>query len=80
MFQRVFAFVKKELRQVARDRRTLGVRVIIPAFMIVMFGYALNFDVKHTSLALYDEEKSSESRAFTEEFLHSEYFDFKYVL
>jgi len=40
----------------------------------------LNFDVKHTSLALYDEEKSSESRAFTEEFLHSEYFDFKYVL
>jgi ABC-2 type transport system permease protein len=48
--------------------------------MIVMFGYALNFDVKHTSLALYDEEKSSESRAFTEEFLHSEYFDFKYVL
>ena len=80
MFQRVFAFVKKELRQVARDRRTLGVLVVIPAFMIIMFGYALNFDVKHTSLALYDEEKSSESRAFTEEFLHSEYFDFKYVL
>ena len=48
--------------------------------MIVMFGYALNFDVKHTSLAIYDEEKSCESRAFAEEFLHSEYFDFKYVL
>jgi len=80
MFQRVFAFVKKELRQVARDRRTLGVLVVIPAFMIVMFGYALNFDVKHTSIAVYDEEKSSESRAFIEEFLHSEYFDFKYVL
>ena len=80
MFRRVFAFVKKELRQVARDRRTLGVLVVIPAFMIVMFGYALNFDVKHTSIAVYDEEKSSESRAFIEEFLHSEYFDFKYVL
>ena len=80
MSRRVFAFVKKELRQVARDRRTLGVLVVIPAFMIVMFGYALNFDVKHTSIAVYDEEKSSESRAFIEEFLHSEYFDFKYVL
>ena len=80
MFRRVFAFVKKELRQVARDRRTLGVLVVIPAFMIVMFGYALNFDVKHTSIGVYDEEKSSESRAFIEEFLHSEYFDFKYVL
>ncbi len=63
-----------------RDKRTLGILVVIPAFMIVMFGYALNFDVKHTSLGLYDEEKSCESRAFAEEFLHSEYFDFKYVL
>ncbi|MGA7161223.1 MAG: ABC transporter permease [Bacteroidota bacterium] len=80
MFGRIFAIIKKELRQVARDKRTLGILVVIPAFMIVMFGYALNFDVKHTSLALYDEEKSCSSRAFTEEFLHSEYFDFKYVL
>ena len=80
MINRVFAIVKKELRQVVRDKRTLGILVVVPAFMIVMFGYALNFDVKHTTLALYDEEKSCESRAFTEEFLHSEYFDFKYVL
>lgn len=80
MIQRVFAIVKKELRQVARDKRTLGILIVIPAFMIVMFGYALNFDVKHTSLALYDEERSDESRAFVREFLHSEYFDFKYVL
>ena len=80
MFYRIFGIVKKELRQVARDKRTLGILVVIPAFMIVMFGYALNFDVKHTSLALYDEDKSNESRAFIQEFLHSEYFDFKYVL
>ncbi len=80
MWFRIYAIVKKELRQVARDKRTLGILVIIPAFMIVMFGYALNFDVKHTSLAVYDEEKSCESRAFTQEFLHSEYFDFKRVL
>jgi len=80
MFQRIFAIAKKEFRQVARDKRTLGILILVPAFMIIMFGYALNFDVKHTSMGLYDEEKSSESRAFTQEFLHSEYFDFKYVL
>jgi len=80
MFERIFAIAKKEFRQVARDKRTLGILILVPAFMIVMFGYALNFDVKHTSLALYDEEKSNESRAFTQQFLHSEYFDFKYVL
>ena len=77
MFLRIFAIVKKELKQVVRDKRTLGILIVIPAFMIVMFGYALNFDVKHTSLALYDEDKSNESRAFIQSFLHSEYFDFK---
>ena len=80
MFYRILAIVKKELKQVVRDKRTLGILVVIPAFMIIMFGYALNFDVKHTSLALYDEDKSNESRAFAQSFLHSEYFDFKYVV
>ena len=80
MFPRIYSIVKKEFRQVSRDKRTLGILVAVPAFMIVMFGYALNFDVKHTTLALYDEERSDESRAFIREFLHSEYFDFKTIL
>ena len=80
MFVRILAIALKEFKQVARDKRTLGILVIIPAFMIVMFGYALNFDVKHTSLAVYDEDKSNESREFVRSFLHSEYFDLKYEL
>ncbi|HTX17196.1 MAG TPA: ABC transporter permease [Bacteroidota bacterium] len=80
MLRRIYTIIKKEFRQVGRDKRTLGILIVVPAFMIVMFGYALNFDVKHTSIALYDEEKSDESRAFMREFLHSEYFDFKHVL
>jgi len=63
-----------------RDKRSLGVLLLIPAFMLIMFGYALNFDVKHTSLAIYDEDKSQMSRDFVENFLHSEYFDLKYYL
>jgi len=80
MFHRVIAIALKEVRQVARDRRTLGILVVIPAIMIAMSGYVLNFDVNHTSLAICDEEKSCESRAFTQEILHSRSFDFKYVL
>ena len=80
MLHRILSIVKKEFKQVSRDRRTLGILVVIPAFMIVMFGYALNFDVRHTSLALYDEDKSRESREFIQDFLHSEYFDFKYII
>ncbi len=80
MLSRIKPIIIKEFRQVARDRRSLGVLLFIPAFMLIMFGYALNFDVKHTSLAIYDEDKSQTSRDFVENFLHSEYFDLKYYL
>jgi murein DD-endopeptidase MepM/ murein hydrolase activator NlpD len=78
MFERIKPFVKKELRQIARDRRVLGMLLLIPAFLLVMFGYALNFDVKHLNLAIFDQENSLHSRDFYERFLHSEYFDFRY--
>ncbi len=78
--RRIAAIVRKEFKQVSRDRRTLGILLIIPAFMLIMFGYALNFDVKHTSLAIYDEDCSRMSREFVQNFLHSEYFDLKYVI
>jgi ABC-2 type transport system permease protein len=42
--------------------------------MLLMFGYALNFDVKHTSMAIYDEDRSSVSRDFAGKFFISEYF------
>lgn len=79
-FSRIKPLVIKEFRQIARDRRSLGVLLFIPAFMLVMFGYALNLDVKHTSLAVFDQNKSKTSRDFIGNFLHSEYFNFKYYL
>ncbi|MDI6807935.1 MAG: ABC transporter permease [Candidatus Eisenbacteria bacterium] len=80
MFRRIKPIVVKEFRQVARDKRTLGVLLFIPAFMLVMFGYALNFDVKHIPMAVYDEDRSKTSRDFASSFVHSEYFDLKYHL
>jgi len=56
-----------------RDKRILSVLLFIPALMLFMFGYALNFDVKHTSMAVYDEDRSSVSRDFIEKFFVSEY-------
>jgi len=77
---RIRPVVKKEFRQIFRDKRTLGILLFVPAFMLVMFGYALSFDVKHISLAVYDADRSSMSRDFIENFLHSEYFDLNYYL
>ncbi len=67
--------VKKEFRQVIRDRRSLAVLLFIPAFLITMFGYALNFDVKHIIMAVYDEDNSKLSREYVSSLLHTEYFD-----
>ncbi|MBU1319616.1 MAG: ABC transporter permease [candidate division Zixibacteria bacterium] len=78
MTNRLKPVIKKELRQISRDRRTLGILLFIPAFMLVMFGYALNFDVRDISLAVCDEDKTSSSREFIESFLHSEYFTLNY--
>lgn len=80
MFTRIKPITVKEFRQISRDRRTLGVLLFIPAFMLVMFGYALSFDVRRVPLAVCDQDRSRASREFAENFLHSEYFDMKHRL
>ncbi len=77
---RIKPVVKKEFRQIARDKRSLGLLLVLPAFLLIMYGYALNFDVRHLSLAVLDQEKSQRSRDFVDRFRHTEYFDIDYVL
>ncbi len=77
---RVAPILKKEFRQIARDRRSLGVLLLLPVFLLVMFGYAISLDVRHIPMAVYDGENSAASRGFLEEFRHSVYFDLKYDL
>ncbi len=78
MFYKIKPIFIKEIRQISRDRLSLGVLVFIPMFMLIMFGYALNFDVKHIAIGFYDEDQSKTSRDFINSFIHSEYFDYKY--
>ena len=70
----ILPIVRKEFRQIMRDKRILGVLLFFPALMLFMFGYALNFDVKNTSMAVYDEDRSSASRDFIQQFFTSDYF------
>ena len=50
----VAAVVRKEFHQIGRDRRTLGVLVFLPLFLLLMFGYAVSLDVRNASLAIVD--------------------------
>ena len=77
MFVRIKPIFKKEIRQIMRDKLSLGVIIFFPVFMLVMFGYALNFDVRNISIGFYDQDKSKTSRDFINSFVHSEYFNYK---
>jgi ABC-2 type transport system permease protein len=78
MFKALKPIIIKEFRQIRRDPTSLGMLLGLPAGLIILVGYALNFDVKHVSLAVFDQDRSVESRAFLEKFRHTEYFDALY--
>ncbi len=73
---KALAVTRKELRQIARDRRSLFILLFIPAFLLTLYGYALNFDVRHIRLAVQDRDASTESRSLVSAFINSGYFDF----
>jgi ABC-2 type transport system permease protein len=68
--------IVKEFRQIRRDPTSLGMLLVLPAALIVLTGYALNFDVKHVPLVVIDYNRSSDSRALIDKFRHSEYFNY----
>jgi ABC-2 type transport system permease protein len=65
----------KELRQIRRDPLSLIMLLGLPAFMLVIYGFALNFDVRHVRLAVQDRDNSPESRELIQRFVRSTYFD-----
>jgi drug efflux transport system permease protein len=73
--RKALAVGKKEFRQILRDRRTLTILLFIPVFFLLLYGYALNFDIKHVALGVEDRDDSVDSRALVSAFLNSGYFD-----
>jgi ABC-2 type transport system permease protein len=73
--KRTWAVARKELRQVARDPISLIMLLGLPAFMLVLYGYALNFDVRHVALAVQDRDHTVASRDLISAFVNSTYFD-----
>lgn len=73
--RKTWAVALKEIRQAMRDPLSLLLLIGFPAFVLIMYGYALNFDVKHIRLAVQDLDQSRQSRDFVAAFTHSRYFD-----
>jgi ABC-2 type transport system permease protein len=71
---RLLAVARKEVIQLRRDPRSLGMAFGMPAFLILMFGYVINFDVKDIRMAVLDQDRTASSRALADAFTASGYF------
>ncbi len=74
MLQRLKTMLIKEFIQVFRDPRMRIILFIPPIMQLIVFGYAANTDIRNISLAIYDLDRSPESREMIERFSSSGYF------
>lgn len=72
---RLTALVRKETRQMLRDRSNLMVGLMLPVVLILLFGYGLSFDVKDAPVALVIQDRSSASRDIVSGLRGSAYLD-----
>jgi len=76
MIDRLLPIIKKEFRHIRRDKRVLAVLTLVPAGLLLLNGYALNFDVNHIKTAVVNQDKTARSRDFINSFVNSGYFDY----
>jgi ABC-2 type transport system permease protein len=71
---RLLAVARKEVIQIRRDPRSLGMAFVIPMLLLFLFGYALTLDVDNLNTIVYDQDRTAASRAFLARFEESRYF------
>ena len=78
--RRLGAIVLKELRQLRRDRLTFAMIAGIPLLQLVLFGYAINMDVRGIQAAVLDQANTYSSREAIAELASSQVIDLRYHL
>lgn len=73
--RRMVAMTKKEALQIVRDPRSLLVILAIPLIQLFIFGYAVNLDVKHVPLCVYDQDGTQTSQDLLKHFQATDYFN-----
>jgi ABC-2 type transport system permease protein len=71
---RLIAVARKEVLHIVRDARSLGIVIIMPVTLMLLFGYGVNLDLKGMPIYVYDQEGSQQSQDLLKHFQSSEYF------
>jgi ABC-2 type transport system permease protein len=74
---RTWAIAKKEFFHIYRDPRSLALVILMPAILMLLFGYAVTLDVKKVPMAVLDRDRSQESLFFIHRFSASPYFNLR---
>ena len=72
---RLLAVARKEMIQLRRDTRSLILAFLLPVLLLVLFGYAISWDVRNLRTAVLDGDRSARSRELIETFRASGYFE-----
>lgn len=71
---RLLAIARKEVIQLRRDRRSMIFAFVLPLVLLVIFGYAISWDVKNIAAVVLDYDNSSSSREVVDSLRSSGYF------
>jgi len=71
---RILAIARKEFVHITRDKRLIGVILIMPLVQLFLYSYALSFDVKHLPTATLDLDRTTTSRQYIDALQQSNYF------
>lgn len=72
--RRMWAYASREAKELLRDPIRLAFALLGPMILMVTFGYGISFDVEELPYAVYDQDRTHESRQFLENFSSSRYF------
>ncbi|WP_099192572.1 ABC transporter permease [Tepidibacter mesophilus] len=73
--KRLLTIMKKEFIHIKRDKASLVIALLMPVVFVFIFGYAVNTDVDNISMAVFDNDKTLESREYIDSLKNSNYFD-----
>jgi ABC-2 type transport system permease protein len=80
MFRRIRHIIRKEFVQVWRDKKMRFFLIFPPLVQLLVYGYIINFDIKHVAVGIFDESRTMESRDLIKRFRSNEWFKVNYYI
>jgi ABC-2 type transport system permease protein len=74
MFMRLRGLIRKESLQIVRDPSSIAIAFLLPAVLLLLFGYGVSLDARHVALGIVVEQPSATAASFTAQFSNSPYF------